>query len=242
MISRRSLVSALNARRVADWVVIERGQEVATIAEDRSLHRTEQRTRWTIVVHHDVPRGRGTARLELATRQGEARDVVEQAISLASAAIGPPWISTPAAAPAKVTLLDDKLAKANLATAAAEVIAATKRPAGSTVQLAVELMRERVNVQSESGFHTTWVATSLTADALVAVGDHSLEITRDARRRADLEADLNGALASAASDLSMLASAGAPTPGRCAVILRADALLHGGGLGMWRVFAEHAAA
>jgi predicted Zn-dependent protease len=242
VISRRSLVSALNARKVADWVVIERGQELATIAEDRALHRTEQRTRWTIVVHHDVPRGRGTARLDLATRQGEARDVVEQAISLATAAVGPPWISTPAAAPAKVTLLDDKLAKVNLATAAAELLAAAKRPAGANVQLRLELMRERVNVQSESGFHTTWTATNLTADALVAVGDHSIELTRDARRRADLEAELTDALASAASDLTLLGSAGAPTPGRCAVILRADALLHGGGLGMWRVFAEHAAA
>lgn len=242
MISRRSLVSALNARKVADWVVIERGQELATIAEDRSLHRTEQRTRWTIVVHHDVPRGRGTARLDLATRQGEARDVVEQAISLASAAVGPPWISTPAAAPAKVMLLDDKLAKVSLATAAAELLAAAKRPTGASVQLGVEVMRERVNVQSESGFHTAWIATTLTADALVAVGDHSIELTRDARRRVDLEADLNDALASAASDLTLLGSAGPPTAGRCAVILRADALLHGGGLGMWRVFAEHAAA
>ncbi len=240
MISRRALVSALQARRIADWVVIERAQELATIAEDRALRRTEERMRWTVIVHHDVPRGRGTARLELGTRQGNAAEIVEQAISLASAAIGPAWASTPAAAPAKVTLLDRSLEKANLADVAAEILHGAKRPAGSVVQLGLEVLRERVSVQAESGFHTAWTATNLSAEGLIALGDHSLEVTREARRRTDL--DLDDALAQSAADLSLLVSAGPPVPGRCSVILRADALLDGGGLGVWSVFADHASA
>jgi predicted Zn-dependent protease len=240
VISRRSLVSALNGRKVADWVVIERAQELASIGEDRATRRTEQRTRWTVVVHHDVPRGRGTARLELTTRQGEAKDVIEQAISLASAAIGPPWISTPAAAPAKVNVLDVALEKADLAKVAAEIVKSAKRPAGAAVQLGIELVRERVTVQAESGFQTSWLASTVRAEGLIALGDHSLDLAREARRRQDL--DLDSALDQAATDLALVANAGAAVPGRCAVILRADALLHGGGLGVWSVFADHANA
>lgn len=240
MISRRALVSALNNRKIADWVVLERAQEIASISEERATRRTEQRTRWTVVLHHDLPRGRGTARLELTTPQGEAKDVIDQAISLATAAIGAPWVSTPSAAPAKVNVLDALLEKATLATVAAEIASTAKRPAGAAVQLGVELLRERVTVQAESGFQTSWLATALRADALVAVGDHSLDVAREARRRQDL--DLDGGLAQAAADLALLATAGAAAPGRCAVILRADALLHGGGLGVWGVFADHANA
>ena len=238
MITRRGLVSALTARKIADWVVLEHDQELATISEDQPLHRTEERTRWTLVVHHDVARGRGTARLELATIDGDPRDIVEQAVSLASAAIGPPWQSTPAAAPAQVNVLDPDLENANLAEIAAGVVAGAHRPPRSTVQLGLEILRERVAVQAESGFHTTWTSTRLSANALVALGDHSLIVTREARRRGDLE--LDDALATAARDLELVAGAGTPVPGRCAVILGADALLHGGGLGMWTVFADHA--
>lgn len=241
MISRRALVSELSARKVADWVVVERNQELAHAA-DAPLHRTEQRTRWSLVVHHDVPRGRGTARLDLGTRQGDAKDVVEQALALASAAIGPPWTTPPAAAPAKVLVGDDTLAKTDLAATASAILTGAKRPAGASVQLAVDVLRERVTVQAESGFHTGWIGTLLELRALVAVGDHSLEVMREARRRADLEAEIGDALGGAAGDLAMLGNAGPATPGKVAVILRADALLHGGGLGMWNVFADHASA
>lgn len=240
MISRRNLVNALTARKVADWVVIERVQELAAIAEDRSTHRTEERTRWTVVVHHDVPRGRGSAHLELTTRQDEAEEVVEHAISLASAAIGPAWTQAPAAAPAKVNVLDAALEKADLAAVAVEIVSTAKRPTGAQVQLGIELLRERVTVQAESGFQTSWLATAVRAEVLISVGDHSLDLSRDARRRQDL--DLDGALDQAAADLSLVAIAGPPVLGPCAVILRADALLHGGGLGVWSVFADHANA
>lgn len=241
MISRRALVGALTARKVADWVVVERNQELAH-ASDAPLRRTEQRTRWSIVVHHDVPRGRGTARIELGTRQGDAKDVVDQAIELATAAIGAPWSTPPAAAPAKVLVGDDTLAKTDLAAVAAALVTGAKHPPGASVQLAADVLRERVSVQAGSGFHTAWTATRLEARALVAVGGHSLDVVREARRLGDLEAELGGALAGAAGDLAMLGKAGAATPGRCAIILRADALLHGGGLGVWHVFADHASA
>ena len=241
MISRRALVGALTSRKVADWVVVERTQELAH-ASDAPLRRSEQRTRWSIVVHHDVPRGRGTARVELGTRQGNAKDVVDQALALATAAIGTPWTTPAAAAPAKVVVGDEKLAKIDLGAVAAAIVANAKRPAGATVQLAAEVLRERVTVQTESGFQTAWNATRLDVRALVAVGAHSLEVVREARRRTDLETELGDALAGAAGDLAMLARAVPATPGRCAVVLRADALLHGGGLGVWNVFADHASA
>jgi predicted Zn-dependent protease len=99
-----------------------------------------------------------------------------------------------------------------------------------------------VTVQSEGGFHTEWLATNLAAQGIVAVGDHSLEIAREARKRTDFETDLRDAIDDATLDLAQLATAGQPVGGRCAVILRADAMLHGGGLGVWRVFADHATA
>ena len=161
MISRRALVSALNARKVADWVVVERAQDLASISEERATRRTEIRMRWSVLVHHDMPRGRGTARIELTTRQAEAKEVVDQAISLASAAIGPPWVSTPSAAPAKVTVIDPALERADLDAVAAEISATAKRPAGTTVQLGIALLRERITVQAASGFQASWFASEV---------------------------------------------------------------------------------
>ena len=240
MITRRALVGELAARKVADWAVLERVQQLATTSDAPRRLRTEDRTRWTVIVHHDVPHGRGSARLDLLASTGDARDVVEQAVSLASAAIGPTWQSPRAAAPAKVTLLDPVLAKLDLANAAASLLGNTRRPPGATVTASIELLRERVTVAAASGFHAAWQATQLRADSLVAFGGHSLEVQRVARRLADLE--LEAAWAQAASDLALRAEAGPPSPGRCAVILRADALLHGGGLGVWSVFADHASS
>ena len=240
MITRRSLVSALNARRVAEWIVVERSQEIAIADEARSLRRLDQGTRFTVLVHHDVTRGRGTARIELASLHGEARDVIDQTIDLAEAAIGPSWHSTPPAAPAKVALLDPKLEKADLADVANKLLEALPRPPGATVIASIELLRELVTVNASSGFHTAWIASSLRAAALLAVGNRSLEITREARKLDDLL--LGPALADGARDLTLLATATSPTPGRCAIVLQSDALLHGGGLGVWSVFADHASA
>lgn len=240
MITRRSLTRALRTRDVSEWIVVERGQEVAIADEARPLRRRDRRTRFTVIVHLDVPRGRGTAKLEIASLHGDAIDLVDQALDLAGAAVGPSWQSTPPAAPAKVALLDAKLETADLADVASKLLATLERPAGAAVTSSIEVMREFVTVHASSGFHTGWNASSLRGAALIVVGGRSLEVTREARRIGDLA--LSEGLADAARDLGLLATATAPTPGRCAIVLRSDALLHGGGLGAWSVFADHASA
>lgn len=236
MISRRALVSALVDRRVTDWTVVERDQEIAIATETRQ--RTDDRTRWIVALHQDVPRGRGSARLEIGALDGSARDLVDQGLALALATVGPPWRSTSPAAPAKVDIADPALTKVALDETAAQLLAALPRPADSTVSGEIELMRERVTVQTRQGLRTGWTATHVRASALVATGTSSLELVREARRVADL--DLAQAIPLALVDLALLGTASAPKPGPCALILRPDALLHGGGLGVWSVFATHA--
>jgi predicted Zn-dependent protease len=240
VITRRSLVAALNARRVSEWIVVERVQEIATADEALPVRRSDQRTRYTVIVHHDVTRGRGTSRIELASLHGDAIDVVDQAIQLAEAAVGPTWHSTPPAAPAKVALLDPQLEKADLATTAITFLSTLPRPPGTTVSASIEVLRERVTVNASSGFHAGWIASAVRAGALLTLGERSLEVTREARKLDQLA--LGQGLTDAAGDLALLARATAPTPGPCALVLRTDALLHAGGLGMWAVFADHASA
>jgi len=240
VIGRRELVRALERRRVSDWVVIERAQELALADEARGLERREARTRATLIVHQDVPSGRGTARLELAALEGSAADLVDRALALAAAAVAPSWKSVAPAAPAKVTVLDPALARADLAQAAAAALRGLRRPAGATASASLELLREQVAVQSSAGLTARWTASQLRAEALVAAGDRSLAVAREARRLGDL--GLPAALAGAAADLGLSAAAGAPEPGRCALVLTAEAMLHGGGHGVWAPFAAHADA
>jgi hypothetical protein len=109
-----------------------------------------------------------------------------------------------------------------------------------TMQPAVSVMRERVSVQSRIGARADWAASSVRARALIATGDRSLEVVREARRPADLALEIG--IATALADLERLASAGAPVPGPCSVVLTADAHLHGAGLGVWAAFAAQADA
>ena len=240
MIDRGSLVRALLARRVADWVLTERQQELAVVDERAALRRHETRTQWTLVVHDDSPTGRGSARVTIDALAGRPRDVVDQAIALAKAAIGPAWQSAPLAAPAKVELADPDLAHADLAAAGSKLVAAVRAPRGATVASYVIVMREQVAAQSRGGLHASWTATSLRAGALVAAGARSLEVVREARRRGDLA--LDDAVTEAVADLHALAGAGVPIAGPCALVLTGDALLHGGGFGVWSVFATQADA
>jgi predicted Zn-dependent protease len=240
VISRRELVRALERRKVSDWVVIERVQELAMADEARALQRREERTRATVIVHQDVPSGRGTARLDLTAHEGSAADLVDQAVALASAAVVPSWKSVAPAAPARVAVLDDALATADLGEAAAATLRTLRRPAGAAVWASVELLREQVAVQSSAGLTARWTASHVHAGALVTAGERSLAIARDARRVVDLA--LPAALAAAAADLGRLAAAGAPAPGRCALVLTADAMLHGQDHGVWAPFAAQADA
>ena len=240
MITQRDLVQRLTRRDPGAWSVVERIQDTATADDPQSFQRNDHRTRLTLIVHHDVPRGRGSARLDLDAFDGTADDLVDQAITLALTAVGPAWLSTPPAAPAKVAVLDDDLVNRELDAAARAVLTRLRRPAGVTTRAAISILRERTTIVASSGFQTTWLATSLRAHAVLALGAHQLTVTRTSRRAADLE--LDAALASATADLQQLSTAAPPMAGPCALWLGPDAILHGGDLGLWSIFAHQADA
>jgi predicted Zn-dependent protease len=240
MIDRRDLVHALERRELADWVVIEREQELAVFDERApGSRRVERRVRWHVAVADDVPSGRGTARVAIDAVDGSADDVVRQAIALARAAIGPAWPTLPAAAPAKVALLDPALAERPAIELAIAIARATRRPSGTVTTLATTVLREKVAAHTKQGVHGEWTAGVVHVDAIVVAGARSLELAREARRVEDLE--LEAALATAAADLELLAHAGAPAAGSCTIVLGADAMLHGG-LGLWQAFVDQADA
>jgi predicted Zn-dependent protease len=240
VIDRRDLAHALERRGVADWVIIDRNQELGVFDERAPrLRRVEHRTRWQLTVHVDMPNGRGSAHVELDLGEGSVDAIVDQTIKLARATVGPAWRSTPTAAPARVALIDDELARAEPVEIAEGLLHAAKRPDGATVVARATCLRERVTAVAHGGLHTTWSAALLHVDALVTVGEHGLQIARDARRPRELA--LDAALAAAARDAGDLATAAAPTPGACALLVGEDALLEGG-LGLWQAFAYQADA
>jgi hypothetical protein len=224
VITLRNLVRHLE-RRGGAWSLVERVQDIAFAGEQPTRQRRDHRTRLSLIVHQDVPRGRGTARLDLDPLDASPVDIVDQAIALALATVGPAWASTPPAAPAKVDLVDPDLIKRELDAVAAGTLARLRRPDGVTLTAAITILREKVTVLAGSGFHATWLATSLRGDAVLTAGDHRLAVSRQARRTDDF--DLDAAVAAAAADLALLATAGPPSPGPCALWLGPDALLPG---------------
>jgi len=261
VITQGDLVWHLTRRNPGAWSVVERLQEVAIADERSGLQRREHRTRFTIIVHQDVPLGRGSARLDVDAYDGSPDDLIDQAIVLALAAVGPAWSTTPPAAPAKVAVVDDDLVKRELDAVARNTLAQLHRPAALTLTAAAYVLREKVTVVASSGFHTSWLATALRADVVLTIPTHTsatsdsatsaaaaasstspgLRISREARRIDDL--NLDAAIADAAADLLVLAATGAataPAPGPCALWLGPDALLHGDDLGLWAVFAHQA--
>jgi len=250
VITLQDLVQHLSQRSSGAWSVVERVQDIALAADPPTRQRRDHRTRLTLIVHQDVPRGRGSARLDLDPFDGSPGDLVDQAIALALAAIGPAWTSAPPAAPAKVELVDPALLERELGAIALGTLSHLRRPDSLTTTAAIHLLRERVTVTSSAGFHATWVATALHGDAVIASRDHSLAISRRARR-AD-QFDLDAALADAAGDLALLADARPASPGPCSLWLGPEALLPAdaaplgapGNLahGLWTVFAHQADA
>jgi len=241
MITRRDLARALARRNVSDWLVVERTQELAIADAARGTQRRETRHRMTLLVHHDESRGRGSARLELAGLDVDANAVVEQAIDLATAAIGPSWKSVATAAPAKVDLVDPQLPKRKLDDVAASLARRVGRVAGVTADLRAEVMLEQVTTASRAGLTARWAASRFHADVMVSDGERSLAIARTARLEDDL--DLDHAIGAAAVDLRELASATPIEPGPCALALTAEAFLHGDApAGVWSVFARQADA
>jgi len=231
VIDRRSLTRALGHQDLADWIVVDRDQELVVV--DGATRRQERRTRWQLTVHADTPSGRGTAHVSIDANEGDPDRLVEQAATLARLSVGPAWSSIPQAAPARVDLADPALATADLL-GAADAIVRTR-----TIDARVTLLREHVTVQSKQGFHTEWPATLVRVDALVAASGHSLSITREARRIDHLE--LAAAIDDAIADLALVAKAGAPPAGPCALVLAGEAMLYGG-LGVWQAFVPQADA
>jgi hypothetical protein len=223
MITQQDLVQHLGRRAPGAWSVVERVQDLAFAADHPARQRRDHRTRLTLIVHQDVPRGRGTARLDVDPFDGSAADLVDHAIALALAAVGPAWTSAPPAAPAKVDLVDPSLVERELGAVALGALARLRRPDRVAISAAVEVLREKLTVISGSGLHATWLATALRGDALLATADHSLTLSRHARRGDDF--DLDAAIADAAADLALLADAGPPVAGPCALWLGPEALL-----------------
>ncbi len=233
---RRDLIRALGDHGLADWVIVEREQEVATA--DASLRRSERWVRWTLTVHDDSPTGRGSARVAIDAANGNANTAVLQAVTLARASFGNPWVTRPPAAPARVQLIEPDLMKADLLEVAA-ALAKVDRPAGSTVEARATVLREDVRVVTRQGLRTDWRATHMRVDAEVAAHDGLLVVSREARRREDL--GVARAVKAAVDDLQLLASAKSVAPGPATVVLRTDALIHDG-LGLWGVFVAQADA
>ncbi|CAN5585075.1 hypothetical protein BH11MYX1_BH11MYX1_39820 [soil metagenome] len=253
MITRRDVVHALERQELADWVVIERDQEIAVVemsrgASDPGEQREEHRTRWQLTVHADTPAGRGTARVVIDANDGDSDKIVGDAATLARLSVGTAWTTLPQAAPARVELADPSLASGTAIAAAGALARRVPRREGATVEARVTLLRERVAIHSRSGFRTEWSATLARIDALVIASDRSLEVSREARRADGLE--LVATIDDTIADLRLFASAGAPVVGPCVLILSGDALLHrgqgprgsGGGLGVWEAFISQADA
>ena len=225
MIDQQSLVQQLARRSIGAWSVVERVQDIASAADAPiSRQRRDHRTRLTLIVHQDIPRGgRGSARLDVDPLDASAADLIDNAIALALSAVGPAWTSSPPAAPAKVDLVDPELVERELGAVAPGTLTRLRRPEPFTLTATTTALREKVTVIASSGFHATWLATALRGDALLASASHSLPISRHARRGDAF--DLDAAIADAATDLRLLDDARPADPGPCSLWLASDAIL-----------------
>ena len=239
MIDRGELLRVLADRAPADWVMFERSIERGRFAAAKATARSERMRRIELVVYVDGDRGRGSARVVGDGDRDDAGELVAQAIELARASAGPAWASAPASAPARVTLEDETLRGYELGDAARALLAAIPSRAGVTIAPELELARESVDVIARTGLTASWVATLCELDALIVAHDRSVTVQRRARTLRGLEID--GVVAEAARDLELIARARTPAAGPCALVLRGDAMVHGG-LGVWAAFAAQADA
>ncbi|MEZ4363405.1 MAG: metallopeptidase TldD-related protein [Kofleriaceae bacterium] len=187
-----ALGTAIAARKLADWVLTSRRRQRLT------LHLLAGRERWRadegetlrVLVRRDLAAGRGTGVVEVHAQTGDAGTVLDHAVALAEASVGPPWTTPPAAAPARVALLDEALvgsledALAGLRRALADASAAVGLElADATLRVA----REEITLRSALGFQLSWSQSSY---ELVAELKRDLAVTtvrRRARRLAELE-------------------------------------------------------
>jgi predicted Zn-dependent protease len=238
VIDRSNLLRVLGRREVADWALLQR-EETVGIASDAQVRRAENRIGWRLTVHLDTPAGRGSAHVPIESVDGTSESIVDQAIALAMASIGSVWVSRPLAAPARVEMADKVLLEREPVDIAAGILAGVKRPARTTVTARASVSREKVMVAARGGLRVEWPGTITRVEALVASGDRSLAVVREARLLADLGID--EALTSAAEDLALLATATPPAGGPCTLVLGPEALLHDG-LGVWAAFVTQANA
>ena len=243
MIKRRDLTRALDRKRVADWAVYERTQDIGiadAISRDKLMRRHEQRTRMSFVVHVDDSRGRGTARIEIGSQDDNANAIVDRSIELALASVGPQWKSVPASAPAKVRLLDPAMGKRRVQDIAMGLAGSLRAPESTTVHACARVAREHIVLDTRAGLEAKWDVSSYELDVVVGDGTHSLAVHREARREADLERDAT--VTSAVADLGLLSMVGTVKSGPCTLVLDANAFLHDDTMGVWSVFATQADA
>lgn len=242
-LERNALLAALRSSALSEWTLVEQVDERAVL-EVGGPTRAEQATRFVVIAHADTPAGRGSARLELDAGVAlSAAEAVNAVRAAARADVGQAWKSAPPSAPARVMLADPALAHGDLARTLAEHVDALARPDGVDVTIRLTGERRTTTVETRQGFHATWPSTRARAELAVATAAHAFEVEREARRLGDLaiaaalaDATHAAALADAVDAQPLLA------PGPATLILRPDALLHGGGHGAWAVFAQMADA
>ena len=108
------------------------------------------------------------------------------------------------------------------------------------VSIAIEVVRDDLELSTSQGLHAAWTATEARVTALLAAGGRTTVAEARARRRSGLE--LVAAITAAAERLGGLPAAASPPPGSYAVVLRLAALAPLAGRGLFEVFAAQADA
>lgn len=242
-IDRASLRRAIEARKLADWVLTERRREQLSVASHGAAWRSDRSEHLRVLVRRDLPSGRGTGVVEVQEPRGEAPALIARAVALAEAAIEPVWITPPPAAPARVALLDE-LAAGSLGPAAEALRQAlhqaAERAGVALVSWRCEVARDELALGSAQGFEVSWKQSELRATATVGKDGQLGGLHRRARRLADLE--LPGALAALAAELAPREQAAALPDVPVILELGGEAMLGDDERGVWETFALLASA
>ena len=242
-IDRASLRRAIEARKLADWVLTERRREQLSVASHGAAWRSDRSEHLRVLVRRDLPSGRGTGVVEVQESRGEAPALIARAVALAEAAIEPVWITPPPAAPARVALLDE-LAAGSLGPAAEALRQAlhqaAERAGVALVSWRCEVARDELALGSAQGFEVSWKQSELRATATVGKDGQLGGLHRRARRLADLE--LPGALAALAAELAPREQAAALPAAPVILELGGEAMLGDDERGVWETFALLASA
>jgi hypothetical protein len=248
-IDRASLRAAIAGRKLADWVLTESHRQGVTHATSDGDTRwgSDDRKHLRVLVRRDLPSGRGTGVVELQERTGDPRAVISQAVALAEAAIEPSWSTPPAAAPARVALLDEELAKADagvIETTAARLAASVHKAVATTglelVDSQLRVEREETGLSSAQGFEVRWRESRFEIALTVRRGGQLANLRRCARRIVDL--DLHSTLTAIASDLAQPATSMEPPSVPVALEFGVEPMLGDDDRGLWRAITDQADA